>query len=374
MSVRSVQKWAKAGRITGAKRMGREWLIPKGAIPAEKTGNSYVCIHQLMPLLSNSFVPGYCEKLIESFEDSDDQAIAVAEYSYYKGQTENAIEISGLYLDHKDYALSLSASFIYAFANLNSGKLHLARLGLENINTKVQQVLKNESDIKLRAGAVFMGTAVSVLLHQETVDLPAIESVMAYLPMGLKLFSAYIMAHKAYLNKEYSRSIGIADASLAIKDGEYPVSSLYLKLIKCVNLMCLKQSKQAKQSFNDINRIALDEKFYQPFAEHHGLLQGIVEAEIKKSHPTAYGDIVALAKHFSTGWRTVHNELTQSSVTVHLSTTEFVVATLFNRGWSVKEISAHLEISPRMTKYHLSMIYQKLDVSNREELGRFLLK
>lgn len=374
VTVRAVQKWAKEGRLRGAERMGREWLIPLGAVPAKKGEAESLCTHQLMPLISNSFVPGHCMELIESFAYSDDKAIATAEYNYYKGQSQKAIEIAELYLNHKDYALALSASFIYAFANLNSGKPHLAKLGLENIENCVKRALEVEGDVRLRASAVFIGTAVSVLLHQNTDAFPDIQLVMADLPKGLKIFAAYIMAHKAYLDKEYSRAVGLVEASLAIKDSDYPVPSLYLKLIRCVCLMNLKQPHEAKRAFNDINRLALSEKFYQPFVEHHGLLQGIVEAEIKKSHPQAYGDIVALVNGFSKGWRTVHNELTQSSVTVHLTTTEFAIAMLFNRSWSVKEISAHMDISPRMVKHHLSVIYEKLDVSNREELGQFLLK
>lgn len=194
------------------------------------------------------------------------------------------------------------------------------------------------------------------------------------LPAGLRLFSAYLLAHKDYLEKDYSRAVGIADGVLAFKDSHYPVPSLYLKLIRCVCLMNLKSSQDAKSAFNSINRIALDEEIFQPFAEHHGLLQGIIEAEVKKSRPEAYRNIVSLVDSFSKGWRTIYNELTNNSITVHLSTTEFAIAMLFNRSWSVKEIAEHMGISPRMVKHHLSVIYEKLDVSNREELGRYLLK
>lgn len=374
VTVRAVQKWANDGRLKGAYRLGREWLIPSNALPSDKHKNERSTVHQLMPLLTLSFVPGYCKELIESIEDSDDRAIAVAEYNYYKGKAESAIEIAELYLNHPDIALSLSANFVYSFANLNSGKSHLARLGLENISRLVNKTLKNESDKRTRAYGVFIGCAVSTLLHKKVPGLPNIESVISDLPKGLKIFSAYIMVHNAYLNKEFSRGVGIADGVLATKDSDYPVPSLYLKLMKCVCLINLKDSQGAKEAFNQINRLALNEKFYQPFAEHHGLLQGIVEAEIKKSYSDAYKDIVQMVKDFSTGWRIIHNELTESSVTIYLTTTEFAVAMLFNRNWSVKEISAHMDISPRMVKHHLSIIYEKLDVSNREELGRFLLK
>ena len=374
VTVRAVQKWAKDNRIKGAKRLGREWLIPTNASPDTENDGQAEVRHQFMPLLTNSFVPGFCNDLIESFEDEGDRMIATAEYNYYKGNTRKAAEISELYLDHEDLALSLSAGFIYVFANLSSGKHQLVKLGLNNINLRVRQAIEAKNDKTLYAYGVFMESAVLLLLHNTAADSERLSDVMADLPKGLKLFGAYLLAHKAYLDKEYSRGAGIAEGALLAREEAYPVASLYLKIIRTVCLMNLKNPAEAKKSFAEINRIALDEKFYQPFVEHHGLLQGIVEAEIKKSHPEGYIEVVGMVESFSTGWSILHNELTSNNVTVRLTTTEFAVAMLFNRSWSVKEISAHMDISPRMVKHHLAVIYQKLDVSNREELGQYLLK
>ncbi len=375
VTVRAVQKWAKENRLEGARRLGREWLIPKGAMPNAEEVSENFCTHQLMPLLSQSFVPGSCEKLIESIADPDDKAIAIAEYNYYKGQTHKAAEISELYLNSSDFGLALSASFIYAFANLSCENPRLVELGLENLGNNVKKALEFEGDEKVRAFGVFMGNVAMVLMHRQPAGtLPPIEVSMPYLPQGLKLFAGYVMAHKLYLDKEYSRALGVAEGCLAMRESDFPVASLYLKLMKCVCLMNLKRSQDAKNAFKDINKLALSEKFYQPFVEHHGLLQGIVETEIKKTNKAAFDEIVALVRGFSKGWRTIHNQLTLNNVTVHLTTTEFAVAMLFNRSWSVKEISAHMDMSPRMVKHHLAVIYQKLDVSNREELGQYLLK
>lgn len=371
---RAVQKWAKDGKLPGAKRIGREWLIPADAEPARKeVADNSASVHRLMPVLSSTFEPGHFIEMISSIADSVDRDIANAEYCYYKGNAKKAVEILEPYLDNMDFAVALSANFIYTFANLNLGKIYLAKLGLKNTENCVRNAINQENPL-IKAYGVLIGNAVSVLLHREMAGLPEVESVLSVLPEGLRLFGAYIVAHKLYLKKEFSRSVGTAEICLAMKQSQYPVASLYLKLMRCVGYMGLKQSKEAKACFADINRIALREKFYQPFAEHHGLLQGIIESELKRNYPAEYSDIVALVQKFSTSWRIVHNEITQSSVTVTLTTTEFVVAMLFNRGWSVKEISAHMEVSPRMVKHHLSVTYEKLGVSNREELGMFLLK
>lgn len=373
VSVRAVQKWANEGRLSGAKKIGREWLIPAGITEIGKaaTGNTYA--HCLLPLLSGNFVPGNCPDFLSSIDDEHDKNIAAAEYFYYSGQWQKAIKISELYLDNSDLALALSANFVYVFANLSSGQLHLTQLGLENIGACVKKALAVKNNPQLQADAVLVANAVAVLLHKEADDLPSLESAMPRLSKGLKLFGAYVMAHKAYLNKEYSHALGIASICLAIKDDYFPVATLYIKLIKCVSLMSLKKVDEAKACFDEIGP-ALKEGFYQPYAEHHGLLQGVIESKLKASSPEHYMKIIELTKEFSKGWRTVHNLITQNTVTLHLTTTEFAVAMLFNRNWSVKEIAAHMGISPRMVKHHLSVIYEKLDVSNREELGQFLLK
>lgn len=372
VTVRAVQKWAKDGRLKDSRRLGREWLIPKGAVPSDAEEKESLCKHPLMPLLSGSFAPGHCEELLESIADPDDKAIALAEYNYYKGETAKAAELAELYLNSDDFGLSLSASFIYAFANLSAEKLHLVELGLKNLDNTVKEALESD-DEKIRAYGIFMGNVSSVLMHRPSAFEPIEESV-GLLPCGLKLFAGYIMAHGLYLNKEYSRALGVVEGCLAMREADFPVATLYLKLMRSVCLMNLKEPRKAKEALGKIDPHAIDEKFYQPFVEHHGLLQGLVETEIRRISDSAYREIVSLVQGFSKGWRTIHNSLTMNNVTVYLTTTEFAIAMLFNRSWSVKEISAHMDISSRMVKHHLSVIYQKLDVSNREELGQYLLK
>ena len=92
VNIRTVQKWAKENKFGGACRLGREWLIPKDALPL-KTEETKVR-HHLMPVLSNNYVPGYCKNMIENLEDETDRRIAAAEYNYYKGKTREAIEIA----------------------------------------------------------------------------------------------------------------------------------------------------------------------------------------------------------------------------------------------------------------------------------------
>lgn len=372
VTVRAVQKWAKEGRIKGAVRLGREWLIPAGtAAPAKNAEDSPKDLSAFMPMLCKAFSAGSIDDFVHNLNSDEAKQIALAEYSYYTGNAQKAVEIAELYLSSSESTVALSAGFIYVFANLSLNRLSLARLGFENLINLAEKVNKADCSDEERAIAIFVINAACVLLHKD--DVYPLEEHLRYLSKGLRLFGAYVIAHKAYLRKDYSYALGVVNLSLAVMEDNFSLPSLYIRLMKCVVLMCLKRAEEAKACFAELMPW-LSAGYYQPFAEHHGLLQGVLEAELKPEYAEDYRRIVSLVKSFSTGWSMLHNELTQSSVTVHLSATEFAVAMLFNRGWSVKEIASHMNMSPRMVKHHLSVTYEKLDVSNREELGQFLIK
>lgn len=64
----------------------------------------------------------------------------------------------------------------------------------------------------------------SVLLHLPVDELPHMEFYAAALPPGIKMFSAYVIAHMAYLKGEYGRALGICEAAFMFRDGTYPIS------------------------------------------------------------------------------------------------------------------------------------------------------
>lgn len=84
--------------------------------------------------------------------------------------------------------------------------------------------------------------------------------------------------------------------------------------------------------------------------------------------------ITELTEKYSAGWRKVHNLATNRDVADNLTTTEFTVAMLYNRGWKIQEIADHLEISVRTVNRHIASIYEKLGIHDRGMLDRFMLQ
>lgn len=327
-----------------------------------------------MLLMSSAFPLGRCIEFIESIDDVPQKEMAYAEYYYFSGRHEKAVEYAEMYLNCEDIMLKLSASLIYTFANLSLDRIHSARFGLERLKEYLKEAMLEETDKKTRACCVFVATAAHTLLHIPVGDLPPLAEYLSEFTKGMQLWGAYVLAHKAYLVKDYQRSLGIVQTCLMTCSKVYPIAMIYLNLVVAMDLMNLKETDKAKVYFMKVWEISRPDNLIEGIGEHHGLLQGLIETCMKKDYPEDYARIINIIYKFSAGWRRIHNPDTNEDVADNLTTTEFTIAMLANRGWTNKEISEYLEITPRTVKQHLTCVFNKLNIENRKQLKNFMLR
>lgn len=327
-----------------------------------------------MLLMSSAFPLGRCIEFIESIDDVPQKEMAYAEYYYFSGRHEKAVEYAEMYLNCEDIMLKLSASLIYTFANLSLDRIHSARFGLERLKECLKEAMLEETDKKTRACCVFVATAAHTLLHIPVGDLPPLAEYLSEFTKGMQLWGAYVLAHKAYLVKDYQRSLGIVQTCLMTCSKVYPIAMIYLNLVVAMDLMNLKETDKAKVYFMKVWEISRPDNLIEGIGEHHGLLQGLIETCMKKDYPEDYARIINITYKFSAGWRRIHNPDTNEDVADNLTTTEFTIAMLANRGWTNKEISEYLEITPRTVKQHLTCVFNKLNIENRKQLKNFMLR
>lgn len=327
-----------------------------------------------MLLMSSAFPLGRCIEFIESIDDVPQKEMAYAEYYYFSGRHEKAVEYAEMYLNCEDIMLKLSASLIYTFANLSLDRIHSARFGLERLKEYLKEAMLEETDKKTRACCVFVATAAHTLLHIPVGDLPPLAEYLSEFTKGMQLWGAYVLAHKAYLVKDYQRSLGIVQTCFMTCSKVYPIAMIYLNLVVAMDLMNLKETDKAKVYFMKVWEISRPDNLIEGIGEHHGLLQGLIETCMKKDYPEDYARIINITYKFSAGWRRIHNPDTNEDVADNLTTTEFTIAMLANRGWTNKEISEYLEITPRTVKQHLTCVFNKLNIENRKQLKNFMLR
>ena len=100
--------------------------------------------YAFMPLMNSSFAPGECLKTVETMEEGSRQDIAWAEYYYFSGQPEKAIEKAECYLDSDDIGARLSACLICSYAYLHFSQDRQALAGLARIEHALHD-MENES-------------------------------------------------------------------------------------------------------------------------------------------------------------------------------------------------------------------------------------
>ncbi len=369
VTVRAVQKWAQGGKIPDATRVGKQWLIPTDFSGPEKTEKK----HQPMPLLNAVFSVGQCEKYIGEIVDNTERDMALAEFYYFSGEMVKSAQITEKYLNSHDVTLAISANAMYGFANIGCGRLHLAQYGIKSVYQISERVLNDKkSGNRDKNAAVFFRNVISVLMHIEDDGIKPLYNSLEELPKGLRIFGAYLLAHKAYLKKDYRRALGITDMALVLPEHAYPLPRIYIHLIAAVSLINTKHTEEAKKQFGIAIELAKPDGLFQPFAEHHGLLQGMIET-LRFRDPETYKIIINLTERFSDSWRSIHNEISKKTVTALLKPAEFSIAMLYSRGWRVADIAKHLEISERTVKRIVSDIYEKLGITSRGELNKYML-
>ncbi|OUN92951.1 response regulator transcription factor [Blautia sp. An46] len=388
VSERRINQYCTEGRIAGAQRIGKAWAIPsnaqkpgdprrmrqQGKIPPLQTSAGGRLNHaNLMPLMNTAFVPGNCQAAALAMTPGPRRDIALAEYHYFSGQPEAAAKEAEAYLTSPDIGAKLSACLIYAYANLSLGRIPRARFALDELNAALASAGKESPEF--RAAAAFVASAGAVLLHLPMPDkLPEIESFLPLLPPGLRAFALYVQAHYLYLKKEYSKSAGTVEATLAMGASAYPIPAIYLHLVAVMDYMSLKQSEQAQGHLLTAWEMARPDDLIEGFGEHHGLLGAMLEAVIKPKWPEDFKRIIDITYRFSSGWRRVHNPITGHDVADDLTTTEFAIAMLAARNWTTQEIAEHLNISVNTVKSHISEAMRKLNVRNRKSLKQYMLE
>ncbi len=220
VSERRINQYCSEGRIPGAERFGTSWAIPESA---EKPGDPRKQKKQaappkpkkapelfpgFMPLINTPFEPGRCMQTIQKMKAGPKRDIALAEYHYFSGQAEKAMQETEVYLTAADSGIRLSACWIFAYSCLTMGRIDHARYALDEIKSTLAADGQTASPV--RAMEAFVAFGAAVLLHLPLPEeMPPAEDFLPLLPPGVRAFALYVQAHYLYLKEEYSHSAGI---------------------------------------------------------------------------------------------------------------------------------------------------------------------
>ncbi len=321
-------------------------------------------------LLNISFEPGHCLERIRHMKDPMLQDIALTEYYYFTCQHERAVAKAVGYLYHDDLKTQIGAWLIYTFGNMALGNAEQVRTGMEHLRSIAEQGLGTESTRNMS----LLLLAMKMMLHIPILDeerQKIVDQEDFYDEAG-RLLICYLAEQEAWKRGEYERVIGGVDAIALLSKNKYPLFFLYLYLTAASAAMNLRDVHRAELYFEKAWELVKADGFYGAIGEMHGHIQPFVEKKIRRENPEAYKQIMEVSRQYCSGWHRFVRRGGENEDEMHmpemLTGMEDAVAQLARLKWSNQEIADYLEISLRTVKYHMTSIFNKLNIQNRKEL------
>lgn len=310
------------------------------------------------------------ESMIGTLKDEEERACARAAHYYFQAKYADAAEESGRFLNSACPQIRATALLLHCMSNVGLGNARIAKADFAAMKSAAQC----DGDDDMSAIYDMLRYLLAVFFHTDGRIEPVREEYIARLPEGTKLYLLYAVAHDLYLQKRYAEALGVAKSGLMMAACRFPSVCVYLNIVASMVAFNMDDEKQAAEFFRQAWQIAEPEDYIQPFVEHHGLLQGQIEKYIRDRNPELYKRIAEKTMAFSRGWMKIHNPDSVNKVTDRLLPYEFSLSMMAANGKSNQEIADYLNISINTVKSYLSIIYQKLGVSNRRELKNYLNK
>ena len=379
VTTRAIQKWAVEGRIPNACKMAGQWMIPVDfKKPVEKkaasqTDEVIAPVHAPVSLLNADFEAGECWQYIESLSDDVEKQLALAEYYYYTGLTDEASDIAQAYLNSKNPYVRNTACLVYMYANMSRGKLRCAQYALGILQEGVAAFGQAAKIPELHSLRVWVSHTMALIFHTQPVGLEPLEDWIRFLPEGMKLYACYVLAYRMRQAGKYQGAHSVARIADQLSLGSCVLARISCNLIDAIALMDMKMVNAAEERFAQAWELARKDGFIELFAEHYLLCQGLVDRCLKNAYPEEYKKILTAAHSFYIRWRTLNKEdIAPEMENCNLTISEFLIAALYSNGWSAKEIGAHLDMSVRTVYRNISNIYSMLGIGSVADLKKYM--
>lgn len=306
----------------------------------------------------------------EALSDEEDCSITKVVDCFLKAQYEETSAEAERCMNSKYPEISTFALLAHVFANVALYKISVARKSLQALEAKAQHP-GNQRNAALNN---IYRLAISAFFHLGEKIPPVPMENFSHCSEGARLFMLYVQSYQLYLQQEYEQALGVAEAALMMAVDRHLIIRIYLNLTASMAAISLSYFDQADRFFLKAMELAKPDGYIQPFIGHHGPLQGLVEKHIRDQEPELYRTIAEKVIRFRHGWTEIHNPQSIEKVTTLLTPYEFALAMMAAKGKTNQEIADHLHISINTVKAYLSAIYQKIGITKRSELIKYLNK
>ena len=378
VSPRQVQRLLAGKRIPGARKYGRSWMVPADAEKPldprrENTPPSRSLSADLVDLIAATTLPMPEDDPYDILHAVKEERLRLqyqGELAYLRGDFSETL---GCY--HRtegDTAARLRASMMAVAAAIS--------LGDYRTYTQIERYLKGW--VKAEPGSD-MAFIAELALASVAVSVTAPHMVPDWLKDGDFSARPVLAApYTFYLRAKYFQCIGRYDAMLAVAQTALALSpskqgmtfpDIYLRVICAIACHHLERDDEARRWLLRAMHLCLPQGFISPFAEVVTQLGGLVEWCLEREFPEHYDAVIGQWKRTVKNWITFHNQFTKDNITLILSLREYHIAIQVARHVPYAKIAEQHCISVGRLKNIVLEIYEKLYISSRDELARYVI-
>ena len=392
LSKRFVQVLCANGRIEGATRLGRAWMIPHNAKKpidgrtkaARSKRDADMPLPRKTPFLYMTDLyntPGTADDVGESLAfNHEARVLFEAEVAYSRGDIDKVYESANYLLNkHSGFYAVLSAGMLLAQCAIWKGDINMWRKAKVHI---AEAPAKNDNDRDMMQLAI---SAVDIMVYN-------VQSFPEWFKKGRfePIHKDAYPAAKVYYAK-YLYALGYAVAMGLVKvdgtQGLYIMSvisfsvepliswaranntimaEIYLRLTCAAIYHNCGKDEDAIYHIDKAIELALPDRFYGVLAEYCRALDTLMEKRLSIVDEDAWKEVKKLYKIYNEGWSKLSGAVRGKTILTTLSDKEREVAKLAAFGMGNQEIADHLHLSLSVVKQAVRIVSEKSGLPRSE--------
>lgn len=394
ISPRRLQTLCAEGKVAGAVRFGRAWMIPKGTPKPKdgrtKAGRASQAHSPDMPMprktpflhMTNLYnAPGCADRAIAELADNyEAQTLFAAEIACARGQIDKVYDSANYLLEkHSGFYAILSAGILLAQCAIWRGDLQMWRKAKIHI---AEAKAKDDRDREI----ITLGICAVDSMLYDVKNFPDWFKVGCFeylhkdsLPAANVYYAKYIYATSHAVASQRSTMEGISGLAMmglapsviepmisqAMAD-DAVVPEIYLRLTCAVTYHYAKNDQQALRHIEKAISLALPDKLYGILAEYCRTIGGLLEYRLKAVDEAAWVEVNRLFKIYLKNWSKLGSQITGRQIIENLSEQNRQIARLAAFKLSDAEIGARMNMSISGVKQAIRTIKQKSGLERSE--------
>ncbi len=385
VGVRRVQLLCASGKIEGAVRFGRDWMIPKDAKKpvdgrtraGRNPTNEDMPLPRKTPFLYMTDLyhkPGTADAVGESLAyHHEAQVLFEAEVAYSRGQIDKVYESANYLLSkHSGFYAVISAGMLLAMCAVWKGDISMWRKAKVHI---AEAPAKSDTDRDMMQLAI---SAVDIMLYNVQ-SFPKWFQTGCFEPIDK---DAYPAAQVYYAKFLYAIAYSVATGTLKLPGaaGLYVMTSvpytlepmicwanekntvmseIYLRLTCAAVYHNYGNDTEAVRHIDRALALALPDKFYGVLAEYCRTLDTLMEKRLIAVDEEAWNEVKRLYRIYNDGWSRLSGVVRGKTLITTLTAKEREVAKLAAFGMTNQEIADKLHMSLPAVKQAIRITMEK---------------